>query len=87
VKMIRCDVCADVVALAWKRWRDCVCGESGGEYNEDGDTITIVGRCRVYGVDGRVFLGRRSEAFPYPEHNGKVTRIERAANSRHAQGE
>lgn len=73
MKLILCNDCKDTVAMSW-RWRDCDCGKSGGRYKEDGDRIVIDGPCTVYGLDNRVFITGRADAFLYPEGNGKVER-------------
>lgn len=57
-------------------------------YNQDGDTATIAGDCRLYGIDNRLFwtapyahdtkafLSGQAKAWAYDESNGKITRLE-----------
>lgn len=55
MKLLWCDDCHDVVALRVDRWRTCICGAVGGQYNYDGVTATIGGKGRVIGI-GNPFL-------------------------------
>ena len=49
MKLIWCPKCWDVVKLHYPD-RQCECGESGGRYNQDGDTATIWGKAVVIGL-------------------------------------
>lgn len=75
MKLIRCSDCGQVIAL-WHVPLNCECGAAGGKYNDDGDTVTIWGKAWMFGVENRVLLGQQASAFPYPDGNGKVTRLE-----------
>lgn len=64
---------------------DCGCGATGGQYNRDGDTVTIWGGGTLLGLHNKALvLGLRQPVlsaydfdvlWPYPEGNGKVTRL------------
>lgn len=77
MKLLRCWWCGDVLALAKREVRQCDCGRSFGRYNPDGDTVAISAdpNCRLFGLDNRVFIFGRAEAWAYDESNGKVTRV------------
>lgn len=74
MKLIRCTECGDAVALS-RTWRNCDCGLSGGAYKRDMDTALVAGPCGLYGIANGLFYGRRVEAWPYDESNGKIERI------------
>ncbi len=76
MKLIRCTNCGQVIAL-WSSPLSCECKQSGGHYRPDGDHITIWGPCRVFGVNNILLYEQKTDAYPYPEDNGKVHRIER----------
>lgn len=67
MKLIYCPGCHDVHGLTMGEWRKCLCGESGGQYNEDGMTATLGGRARVFGVGNPFF----NELYPYLDVEGK----------------
>lgn len=55
MKLIRCKLCGDVVALCKEEWRMCMCKESGGQYNENNQTAVVGGRCEVIGIRNDYF--------------------------------
>lgn len=55
MKLIRCNKCEDVVRLIEREWRNCDCGKSGGQYNEDMISATIGGDCEVIGLRNDFF--------------------------------
>jgi hypothetical protein len=55
MKLIRCQYCNDVVRLVKEEWRKCLCKESGGQYNEDDQTVTVGGKCEVFGIRNDFF--------------------------------
>lgn len=86
MKLLVCRSCGYVDAL--KRYdRRCTCGESGGRYNEDGDTATVWGdKVFLLGLNNRWVLhcarGGTIDAtaganvmWPYPMDNGKITHL------------
>jgi len=63
MKLLFCPLCRDVRGLHYAEWRKCLCGESGGQYNEDNVTATIGGAARVFGIANPFF----NELFPILE--------------------
>jgi hypothetical protein len=55
VKLIRCNECGDVINLCKEEWRRCYCKESGGQYNEDNQTVIVGGKCEVIGIRNDYF--------------------------------
>jgi len=55
MKLIRCRWCGDVVCLYKEEWRKCLCKASGGQYNEDNQTVTVGGKCEVIGIRNDYF--------------------------------
>jgi len=55
MKLIRCQYCNDVIRLCKEEWRMCLCGESGGRYNEDNQTVVVSGKCEVFGIRNDFF--------------------------------
>lgn len=55
MKLIRCGECGDVINLCKEEWRMCLCGESGGQYNEDNQTAIVGGKCEVFGIRNDFF--------------------------------
>jgi hypothetical protein len=76
VKLIRCENCNEVEGLSL-RWKNCLCGDSGGAYREDLRRVIVAGPCAVYGLSNKVFFAtERDEVWRYDESNGRVTRLE-----------
>lgn len=67
MKLINCLECKDVVRLIHTKWRNCECGKSGGQYNDDLITATIGGKCRVFGIPNTFFY----DEFYYLTDEGK----------------
>lgn len=76
MKLIACKKCKDVIGLDYEN-RSCKCGLSGGRYNEDGDTVTVTGPCRVIGMENGVRYGMvaRGECFLIREPHPKIRRL------------
>ncbi len=55
MKLIRCKNCEDVVRLVHTDWRQCDCGKSGGQYNDDLISATVGGDCEVIGIRNDFF--------------------------------
>lgn len=55
MKLIRCKKCDDVVRLVHTKWRNCECGKSGGQYNDDLMSATVGGDCEVIGLRNDYF--------------------------------
>ena len=55
MKLIRCNECGDVINLCKEEWRRCYCKESGGQYNEDNQTVIVGGKCEVIGIRNDYF--------------------------------
>lgn len=55
MKLLFCPSCHDVQGLVMQYWRMCICGKSGGQYNEDGMTATLGGESRVLGIGNPFF--------------------------------
>jgi len=77
MKLILCMKCQDVVKLQMHH-RNCMCGESYGQYRDDGLNAVIKGPCIPIGFDNRSLLqaiytqplegkGRSFEAFVIPQ--------------------
>lgn len=89
MKLLVCRRCGYVDALK-REPRRCRCGESGGKYNEDGDTATVWGEhVFLLGLHNhRVLMAVRGMnltdyhgdqvLWPYDMDNGKITRLEAA---------
>lgn len=56
MKLIRCKKCNDVVRLIHTEWRQCYCGKSGGQYNDDLLSATVGGICEVIGIRNDFFV-------------------------------
>lgn len=50
MKALYCPSCHDMFALQLREWKDCSCGECGGQYNQDTITATILGKAKVLGI-------------------------------------
>lgn len=50
MKLVRCKKCEDVVRLVHTKWRQCECGKSGGQYNDDLMSATVGGESEVIGI-------------------------------------
>lgn len=50
MKLIYCPDCHDMIAMQTEEWRDCKCGQCGGQYNADRITATVVGKTKVLGI-------------------------------------
>lgn len=66
MKLLFCPLCFDVKGLVMAEWRECLCGESGGQYNKDGMTATLGGVARVFGVGNPFF----NELYPFLNEEG-----------------
>ena len=55
MKLIRCNQCGDVARLIHTKWRQCECGKSGGQYNDDMISATVGGDCEVIGLRNDYF--------------------------------
>ena len=77
MKLLQCDSCADLLVLDYE-WRECRCHLEGGMYNDDGDTVLVTAKARLFGFCNHLRFGREhpdcQNAWPYPE-NHKVTRL------------
>lgn len=67
MKLLFCPLCHDVQGLILPKWRICLCGKSGGQYNVDGMTATLGGEARVFGVGNPFF----EYLYPFLEELGK----------------
>jgi hypothetical protein len=88
MKLLACPLgCARMFVALGAEPLDCACGRTGGVYNPDGDTVTVWGDGRLLGLSNRAVLrllgGADMDDFdgdsvlwPYPEDNGKVTRLD-----------
>jgi len=56
MKLLYCPICRDVHGIIEEKWRKCLCGQSGGQYNADGMTATVGGEARVFGVGNHPFF-------------------------------
>lgn len=61
MKLIRCKKCNDVVRLVHKEWRQCDCGKSGGQYNDDLLSATVGGNCEVIGIRNDFFVKNKKK--------------------------
>lgn len=82
VKMLVCRKgCARMFVALGSEPLDCACRSTGGVYNADGDTVTVWGDGALIGVANPCLLaaaqGKTAGViWPYPEDNGKVTRLD-----------
>lgn len=85
MKMLVCRKgCARMFVALGSEPLDCACRSTGGVYNADGDTVTVWGDGALVGLSNANLLaaangktsGAVSPIWPYPEDNGKVTRLE-----------
>lgn len=84
MKLVTCDRCGEYRALTYEWWKCSLpCGQTGGMYRDDGDTVLVTKAARIVGVCNHLLFPRFfskwhvsgcSNAWPYPE-NHKVTRI------------
>lgn len=70
MKLILCSKCHDVVALHF-RYRECLCGASGGRYEEDGRNAVITPAAIPLGFGNGSF----SEAVRHRPHVGEGKRF------------
>lgn len=56
MKLIFCTECSDVFRLVGEQWRMCMCGQSGGQYDQDNINATIGGSARVFGIANPFFF-------------------------------
>ena len=59
MKLIRCNQCGDVAILIHTIWRQCECGKSGGQYNDDMISATVGGDCEVIGIRNDYFAAKQ----------------------------
>lgn len=55
MKLVKCNQCGDVTRLIHTKWRQCECGKSGGQYNDDMISATVGGDCEVIGLRNDYF--------------------------------
>jgi hypothetical protein len=79
MKLLHCKACDDVVVLR-DEWRECWCGEEGGVYSDDGDTVVVTDGAVMFGMCNHLRWPEAypphecSNAWPYPE-NYKIRRL------------
>jgi len=87
MKLIYCNNCKDIIRLH-KTTTDCLCGESGGHYKEDGSLHAIIyGNCKPLGFDSNEFKnaiasqpeygeGRKYTAYVIPRNSPTVEHVD-----------